>query len=1009
MTICKRCGTESPDGFQFCGTCGEPLAPPAQMRRTRKVVTALFCDVADSTTLGEELDPEVLREVINRYFADLRATIERHGGTVEKFIGDAVMAVFGIPRVREDDALRAVRAAAEIRERLPVLAEEIGVALHLRTGINTGLVVMAEGENLAVGDAVNIAARLEQTATPGEIVVGHETLLLVRDAVEVEPLEPLSVKGKSEPLRAYRLLGVDPVAPGLARHLDAPLVGRESELRVLREALERAVRERRCHLFTVLGPAGIGKSRLVGELLADVADFTTVLQGRCLHYGEGITFWPLVEALAPLGQVAASVLSRLSQGRAAVPNEMFWEVRRLLESLARQRPVILHVDDLQWAEPMLLDLLDHVADLSRGVPILLACTARPELLESRATWGGGKLNATTILLEPLDAADSGRLLDRLGERLDPSARARLIATSEGNPLFLEEMVALARDQGSVVVPPTIQVLLSARLEGLAVEERELLECAAIEGEVFHRRAVLALSGEQRATEVEPRFTGLVRKELIRPHPPTFQGDDAFRFRHLLIRDAAYEGLPKAVRADLHERFAEWLEGMPADVAELDEIAGWHLEQAVRYHRELGREPDRAVAARATRHLRTAGRRAADRLDSSAAVNLLRRAHAVAPPGDPLVAQTAVDLAEQMVESGELAAADELLTGAEHEPAVATRAKLVRLQWMDLARPDEAAEASLAALPGLLDELARAGDERGLAKAHTAMFSVHWIAGRATAAAEQARLVVVHARAVGDHGMRSRALGQYISTLIFGRHPASEMARELDAIELEEPSIYLTAAIRRGRGWVCRLEGRFDDARRMWQRSVEAVEAMGWRARAAGSMEGLAEIEMAANNPGAALAILRRADASLEELGDRSFRSTTQSYLAEVCEQLGDHPAARAAIALAEELSAPDDAVNFALTHGVRARLALGDADHDAAQRWARSALEFTLRMDFPLDEARARMNLAHVMQALGRRDVAQAETRAALQLYELKEDRPGAAAARARLEQVLDGRPRGTP
>ncbi len=316
------------------------------------------------------------------------------------------------------------------------------------------------------------------------------------------------------------------------------------------------------------------------------------MRGRCLPYGEGITFWPLIEALGATPE-AAPVIERLGGGGAA-PEELFWEVRRLLESLALERPVILCLDDLQWAEPMLLDLLDHVADLSRGAPILLMCTARPELLEDSPGWGGGKLNATTVLLEPLAGSDCELLLDQLGDGLEAAERTRVIAASEGNPLFLEEMAALARERGTVAVPPTIQALLAARLERLATEERDLLERGAVEGEVFHRLAVRALLDEQPALALEPRLAGLVRKELIRPHPPSVGDDDAFRFRHLLIRDAAYDGLPKATRADLHERFAAWLEN-GGDLVELDEIAGWHLEQAIRYRRELGRAVEPSLA------------------------------------------------------------------------------------------------------------------------------------------------------------------------------------------------------------------------------------------------------------------------------------------------------------------------------------------------------------------------------------------------------------------------------
>jgi class 3 adenylate cyclase len=426
----------SPATDESAGQPAPDREPPVEVeapRRARKVVTVLFCDVTGSTALGEQLDPEALFGVMSRYFEELRAIIERHGGTVAKFIGDAVMAVFGIPRVHEDDALRAVQAAAEIHGRLPAVAEEVGVRLRFRTGVNTGLVLVGEGENLAIGDAVNVAARLEHAAQPGEILLGEATHRLVRDAVEVEPLEALSLKGKSEPVAAFRVLAVDPLAPGLARRFDVPLVGRERELRALREAWNRAVAEPGCHLFTLLGAAGVGKSRLVAELLSDVGDEARVLAGRCLPYGEGITFWPLLEALTGSGEETETVLERLRSGGTATPHELFLEVRLTLESLAADRPVLVHVDDLQWAEPLLLDSLDHIVELSRDRPILVLCTARPELLEDRPAWGGGKLNATTMLLEPLGRAECETLLVELGDDLDPAARARVVTRERGQP------------------------------------------------------------------------------------------------------------------------------------------------------------------------------------------------------------------------------------------------------------------------------------------------------------------------------------------------------------------------------------------------------------------------------------------------------------------------------------------------------------------------------------------------------------------------------------------------
>jgi class 3 adenylate cyclase/tetratricopeptide (TPR) repeat protein len=994
MAICDRCATENPSDSRFCGACGAPLSGAGE-HHARKIVTALFCDVADSTALGEQLDPEALNHVLGSYFEAISATIERHGGTVQKFAGDAVLAVFGIPRVHEDDALRAVRAAVEIGERLSSVADKVGVALRFRTGLNTGLVITDDRKNLAMGDAVNVAARLEQAAQPGEILLGSDTLDLVRDAVEVERLEPLTLKGKSQPVPAFRLLRVDPVAPGLARRLDSPLVDRERELRILGEIWDRTLQESSCQLVTLLGVAGVGKSRLVEELLARLDGAATTLRGRCLHYGEGITFWPIVEALADVGEAAEPVLEHLSSGGAATPEELFWEVRRLLETLALQRPVILHIDDLHWAEPMLVDLLEHIVGLSRDAPILVLCTARPELLEEHDRWGASRLNSTTVELEPLGNADCVQLLDQLGDELSPEVRARVIATSEGNPLFLEEMVVLARERGTVDVPPTIQALLGARLERLEPDELELLARCAIEGQVFHRSAVCALLSKGSALQVDSQLAGLVRKDLIRPHPGNVPGDDAFGFRHLLIRDAAYARLPKARRADLHERYAGWLEDTAVDFAELDEIAGWHLEQAVRHERELDREAGPGLTRHAAERLSAAGRRASDRSDVVAARNLLERALAMAPDGDPLRSEIGVELAERLIEVGDLVRADELLAAAERDLDGTGTTRLIRLEWLLQSQPAEATQTIESLFPQMLDELARTQDDRGLAKAHMLAFWVQWAASRATLAAEQVRLAAEHARKAGDIGRRSRALGWYVATLIYGPRDADAIAHELDAIDREDPGPYLAAFVGLGRGEVERLKGRFDEARELTQGALEGFRQMGIRTMAATCDQSLASIELSKGDAAAALGLLQRSDAILAEFGERPMRSTTQAMLARAHERNGGGGAARAAATLAEELSAPQDVANFVITHGVRARLALADGALDTAERWARSALGHSLQTDFVGLQAEAMLGLACVLSADGRSSEAMVQAEAGLDLLREKGDRPGSDAAQA--------------
>jgi class 3 adenylate cyclase len=579
---CSECGATYPDGARFCSQCGKRLvvaAPPVEQRKT---VTALFCDVTGSTALGERLDPESLRRVLARFFDLARATIQAHGGTVEKFIGDAVMAVFGVPVVHEDDALRAVRAAAELQAALePLNAElrrEVGVALQLRIGVNTGEVVTGTAERLATGDAVNIAARLEQLAAPGEVLLGQGTLRLVRDAVTVQSAGPVLLRGKTQGVPAFRLMGVDFSAPATLRHLDALLVGRAEELEVLRAAFARVVRERSSALFTLLGAAGVGKSRLVEEFVRDLD--ATVLKGRCLSYGEGITYFPVVDIVRTLlkedlpavrallddAAVAAGIGAvQGSTEDAASSTDIAWAFRKVLEAAASERPVVVVFDDLHWGEPTLFDLIEHVTDLSRSAPVLLFCVARPELMERRPGWGGGKLNATGLLLEPLGSEDAKALIESLIEpssALGDGLRARIALAAGGNPLFIEEMVRYVSDGfgAGADVPPTIHALLAARLDQLDADERNVLERGSVEGQSFHRGAVAALGSD--GADLLDRIVGLVRKDLLRPDRAVLPGDDAFRFRHLLIRDAAYDGLSKASRAELHARFAEWLSGVP---------------------------------------------------------------------------------------------------------------------------------------------------------------------------------------------------------------------------------------------------------------------------------------------------------------------------------------------------------------------------------------------------------------------------------------------------------------
>ena len=505
MLVCASCGQETPEGFPRCANCGAPVDAAAVPREVRKTVTALFCDLTGSTAMGESMDPEALRVLLARYFERMKTIVESHGGTVEKFIGDAVMAVFGIPAAHEDDALRACRAAVEMREAF----SELGISG--RIGVNTGEVVTGTSEPLATGDAVNVAARFEQAAAPGEVLIGETTHALVHDAVAVEQVEPLSLKGKSEPVPAYRLVSVL-AAPERSHALQ--FVGRATELTQIVEAWEQAQSQSRCDLVTVVGDAGVGKSRLVAEALAQVE--SRVVRGRCLPYGDGITYWPVVEVVKQLATLpsdpvaAAAIRSLLGESDVGTGgDEIAWAFRKLLED---QAPLVLVLDDLQWGDETFLDLVESTALLSAGAPLLLLCMARPELLERRPGWPGA------LRLEPLAAEDADSLI---GESVPQDLRDRIAHAAGGNPLFISEMLAMAAEHAEVEVPPTLRALLAMRLDQLDGAERKVLERGSVEGELFHRGAVQALTPEE--PQVTTRLAALVRRQLIRTDRAQLRG------------------------------------------------------------------------------------------------------------------------------------------------------------------------------------------------------------------------------------------------------------------------------------------------------------------------------------------------------------------------------------------------------------------------------------------------------------------------------------------------------
>jgi class 3 adenylate cyclase len=936
----------------------------------RKTVTVLFCDVTGSTALGESVDPEALRALLARYFERMKAIVERHGGTVEKFIGDAVMAVFGVPVAHEDDALRAVRAAAEMREALP----ELGV--HARIGVNTGEVVTGTEERLATGDAVNVAARLEQAAAPDEVLIGGATLALVRGAAEVAAVEPFELKGKTEPVAAYRLLRVTE-AP--ERSHGSRFVGRARELAKLRESWARANGESRCELVTIVGDAGVGKSRLVGELLHELD--ARAVRGRCLPYGEGITYWPVVEVVKQLRVVpedpaaAAALRSLLGESEdSGSAEEIAWAVRKTLEQGARARPLAVVLDDIQWGEETFLDLVEHVALLSTGAPMLLVCLARPELMERRPAW------PVALRLGPLDGPEVEELMP---ERIGAELRERIARAAGGNPLFLTEMLAMTDEtNGDVVVPPTLQALLAARLDQLDPAERIVLECGAVEGEIFHRGAVQALAPEEAVT---PRLAALVRRELIRPDRALLPGDDGFRFHHLLIRDAAYDSIPKATRAELHERFATWLEQHAAALVELDELVGYHLEQALRYKRELGQD-DPALAGAARRVLGAAGRRALEREDAAAAVNLLGRAAGLLASGE-FELEVELDLVLALGYRGEESeAAGHAASMAERAMAAGDRVVAACGRILEAYhRANLEPEGGIAALAALVEEalpvLGASGDDLALWVAYFVLANIERDRVRLGAMRAASEQSLVHARRLGDALLELYSLGYLTAAHHMGPTPASELLGWLDELESEG---FRQSFIVRTRAEALAMLGRLDEARPILTGLQQEFAERGAFLAFVRILEARCEVELWAGEAAAAERLAEERCRGLEQRGERGSLSTAVAMRAQALYELDRLAEAEAESDRAGPLGASDDVATQMLSRQVKAKVLARRGHLAEGEAVAREAVALAEETDMLESQGWAWADLAEVLSLAERTQEAAAALEEALARYERK-------------------------
>jgi DNA-binding SARP family transcriptional activator len=933
----------------------ETVLPDVEERR--KTVTVLLCDLAVD---APGLDPEQVRREAVRRMAGARAAIELHGGAVETRAGDELLGIFGVPAAHEDDALRAARAAVQLR----------GLAPELRAGIETGEVLAGHG--FVSGEVVARAKRFEREADPGEVVIGRAVVTLCGDAVAVEPLGD-----------EFRLIAVTAQAEAISRALDTPLVGRDRELGLLRDVFEQACGAMRAQLLIVSGEPGIGKTRLARELASEIGDEAIILVGRCVSYGEGVTWLPLGEMLEQGGERLEGILER-----AASPGEVFLETRQIFERLARDRPLVLVFDDAHWAEPTLLDFIDYLGLQAVG-PILCLCLGRPELVEARPY-----LAANAIRLGPLSEEDA----EALSAGVDSTLRPLLVSAAGGNPLFLEQLMAFAQEGGTIdAVPPSVEVLIAARLDLLDPEERALLQRAAVVGRSFERTLLPELGG------VVERLAGLEEKGLLRR--PASGG---YRFHHVLVREVAYASLPKAERAELHERLADLL----ADEGDADELVGYHLEQAHRLGCDL-RPLDRRLrrlGADAGDRLGAAGVDAWKRGDPPTAINLLTRACALLPERDSLRLQLLCHLGSALYAGGALSHAEEVLESAVETAAAArdrareARARLelaaLRLASDPEGRAQELIGLSEEAIP-LFEAL---GDDQALGRAWRFLADVHGAMHCQYAAGVDAaeRAITYYDRCGWP---TSTSVGDVAAFLFYGPAPVEGAIDRCRAL-LADTGRGGEATLLTFLGGLEGMRGNFDDARRLVAQARRLYEELGQTAIAETNCGTVAaKIEVLAGEDAAAEAILRTTCTSLERIGNRAYLATRGAELADILWARGHDDEAEAWVSRAIELGASDDIPTQVASRSVRAKLLARRGEGDEAERLVREAAQLADMTDALDVQARTCVALAEVLRSAGRPSEATAAAEAAIELFDRKGNAPAAERARAQLQGLASSAP----
>jgi class 3 adenylate cyclase/tetratricopeptide (TPR) repeat protein len=949
----------------------------------RKLATVLFVDLVDSSALLQGTDPEIVRRRVTQFFERARQCIETYGGLVEKFAGDAVMAGFGIPQAHEDDAERGVRAAFAVMDAV----HELG--LEARIGVESGEVVVETGEStFATGEPVNVAARLQQSAEPGSILVGPTALRLTAGRIEAEPVGALELRGL-ETVIAWRAVGAVDEARGL-RSLTAPLVGRQAELELLQNTFDRAVRDRRAQLFTVYGEAGVGKSRLVREFLS-VTDGATVLTGRCLPYGEGITYWPIAEmvksaagitdddpletakaklleccgdeAIAELLGLASGVLEALEGERS--PQEIAWGVRQFAEELGDVQPLIMVFEDIHWAEEPLLELIEHLAGFVRQVPLLVICLARPELLDLHPTWGGGRLRATAIEVEPLGPEDSRALADALIAEHDLpfDVAESVLRRAEGNPLFVEETVRmLVHDEGGGI-PDTLQALIAARIDRLAHEEKVVLQRAAVIGRVFWRGALEQLTPD--TTHLDTLLDDLLLRDFLVPERrSSISGERAYRFKHVLIRDVAYSGLTKSARAELHARFAEWLHERTGE--ELLEIRAYHLDHAVALLEELDGAAPRELAVATAEALEAAGRRALARESYAAARRLLVRSVALEPTIErrynaARAAWRLGDLPALSIEMEEVVR--EAAESGNRRITIRALTALADARLQHGADPGRAREMIDTAL-----SMAEEGDHEGRFGAQIVRANAARWEGDVAIAEEALQAALAAAQAAGRADLEAQAaIG--LALVHVSRYEMVQAGPLVErALELadESGSQLVRADALGAKATLLRHQGEFEEAEKLFEEALAILAESGGAVLRGKLLNQLACVAWAKRDLSRAERLLRDAIRVLSAIQDRGTLCESQRMLGEVLLEQGRVDEAERFALASRETVGPEDVASRASTRLSLARVRAAQGRDNEAEKLFRDALDIVENAAHPRIAADLRKFFARFLRDRGR-------------------------------------------